>query len=572
MPGPLHNAAVTDAERRAHDRHRLPVVLAVLAVLALHVYLLTPAASFLGIPSAKDLIALAGVSSDKILTETGLFAPAVTLLAPESSSKAQYLSTLYLAAIGAFLSVYFLRLDYKLPALLAWSVAAVLALYGVAATAGLLLAHVVVYLTLHPRRKGLPLLGLLPGVLGTLAFSRTAPASLAGIGGMALAAAASVLAYRYMVVPLLANPRIAGPLRTLVVQSALIAVCIAALIEGRTGAEWTIPLGLLLFFWQWARLMLYHVDYKDGLVPEDTSFPRYLVVFLSPGAIPAWTWSVEIGQGYSYTINNFLCENKNKTVLAGVRILLVALLYLGLWSWGSDLLARMFGAAGVDVFGGRLETMIDAFVSDGAAVGTASVLATTLVHLATWTMAWAGIAHLKVGLWRICGFRCEPYFDRPWMATNLVALWTRFTFHYREFLVRAFYFPVFFGFFRKRPYLRIVAATMAAAAAGNMIWGHLTEEMFYQGTLFSNFFAVFRTWPYYVLLGCGISITELYLLKTRHRRRKPWTPGPRIVLDVLAAYATIQFYAMIHIFWSATEDSTVWDLFRLFVRGFGVHL
>ena len=180
--------------------------------------------------------------------------------------------------------------------------------------------------------------------------------------------------------------------------------------------------------------------------------------------------------------------------------------------------------------------------------------------------------HAKVGLWRICGYRVDPYFDKPWLATNLVVFWTRYTYHYREYMVRAFYYPIFFRFFRKNRWLRIVFATMMAAGLCNMIYGHLTEEMFYGGTLFRNFFAVFRTWPYYLFLGGAISLTEVYLLKRGHHRRRPWSRGPRIALDVLAVYCTVQFYAMIHIFMFPTEDSTVWDLFRLFLRGFGIHI
>jgi D-alanyl-lipoteichoic acid acyltransferase DltB (MBOAT superfamily) len=75
---------------------------------------------------------------------------------------------------------------------------------------------------------------------------------------------------------------------------------------------------------------------------------------------------------------------------------------------------------------------------------------TTLIALMKWTFSWGGVMHFKVGLWRVCGYKIDPYFNFPWLSTNLVALWSRFTFHYREFLVRAFYYPVFFRFFKKK--------------------------------------------------------------------------------------------------------------------------
>jgi hypothetical protein len=613
MPGTLHSAPVTDEQRRANDTHSLAVVLAVVGVLVLHAYLLTPLGSWLALPTPQSLLAMTGLRPDHVFGDDGLVdsLPLVGLTDPDSDTGWRLFS-FYAAALGAFLCAYFLPLRAKRPALLPWTIAAVFVFYGIAATAGLLCAHAVAYLTFHPKRRGLPLLSFVPGALGYLAFAgggsgpgaSTAGTidlghlSSAGIGagsgaaggagygqvatfawiafttlvGMAVAAVAGALVYRLVLIPLLARPRIARIVRALVAQSALLIVCVAALIEGRTGFEWAVPLGLLLFFWQWARLMLYHVDYKDGLVPEDTTFVEYLSIFLTPGVVPIWNYGVEISQGYAYTVNNFLCEKKNKIVMGGVRLLLLALLYMSFCYWGRSVLVRGFATIGLQTYEGSIGNMIQFFADGKGDVGTLSVLATTMITLIFWTMAWAGVLHAKVGLWRICGYRVDPYFDKPWLGTNLVVFWTRYTYHYREYMVRAFYYPVFFRFFRKNRELRIVFATMVAAGLCNMIYGHLTEEMFYGGAVFRSYFAVFRTWPYYLFLGAAISLTELYLFKRGHHRRRPWTRGPRVALDVLAVYCTVQFYAMIHIFMFPTENSTIGDLFRLFLRGFGIRL
>jgi hypothetical protein len=197
------------------------------------------------------------------------------------------------------------------------------------------------------------------------------------------------------------------------------------------------------------------------------------------------------------------------------------------------------------------------------------VLWTSLLDTAGWSLAWVGIVHFKVGIWRICGHDFDPYFNKPWLGTNLVTFWTRFVYHYREFLLRAFYYPVFFRLFRKHRRLRVVAATVAAAGLGNMVWGHLTEAAYYDGLRFEVFRDVGMTWPYYLLLAGGIAATELYLLKFK-RRRRPWTPGPRLVTDVLAAYATLQFFSVIHVFLRPAAGSGTWDLLRLFLRAFGL--
>ena len=161
-----------------------------------------------------------------------------------------------------------------------------------------------------------------------------------------------------------------------------------------------------------------------------------------------------------------------------------------------------------------------------------------------------------------------PYINRPWASTNLVTLWSRFTYHYREFLVRAFYYPVFFRFFKNRPYLRVFTATMAAAAVGNLVWGHVTERLYYRGMEWENLVYVLGTWPYFALLGLGISFTQLYLM-WRKRVRKPWTLDRWLITDVIATYLTLQYFALIHIFARPASGSGIEDLARLFVRAFG---
>jgi hypothetical protein len=204
-------------------------------------------------------------------------------------------------------------------------------------------------------------------------------------------------------------------------------------------------------------------------------------------------------------------------------------------------------------------------------VSAPSVLLTALLDVVRWLALWGGIVHFKVGLWRVCGFRVDPYFDRPWLATNLVAFWARFTFHYREFLVRAFYYPVFFRFFRKRLALRVTVATMASVALGNLVWGHVSEGLFYRGLSWRSVARVLDAWPYFFLLGVGITATELYLLrKKKAPRRRPWTGGARVALDVAAAYATLQFYGLITIFARPVPGSTLGMRARLFLAALGL--
>ena len=71
MPGLLKNVPVTDAQRRDNDRHRPEVVLAVLAVLAVYMYLFTQIAIPLGLPLPEDLASTAGFSIDHVFDSDG---------------------------------------------------------------------------------------------------------------------------------------------------------------------------------------------------------------------------------------------------------------------------------------------------------------------------------------------------------------------------------------------------------------------------------------------------------------------------------------------------------------------
>ncbi len=235
--------------------------------------------------------------------------------------------------------------------------------------------------------------------------------------------------------------------------------------------------------------------------------------------------------------------------------------------WIQRNLLEFFNDHGILVYG-RIKHMSSDFIS-GDDTGTTTVWLTTLIALMKWKFSWGGVMHFKVGLWRVCGYKIDPYFNFPWLSTNLVALWSRFTFHYREFLVRAFYYPVFFRFFKKSVHLRIFCATMAAACFGNLVWGHMTEAVFYSGVELHSLTESIKQWPYFVLLGLGITASEFWLLHKKKTRRKPWTLDKKIGWDFLSAYVTLQYFALIHIFVYTVPQATLADNIRIFLTGLG---
>lgn len=555
-------------QQENNARNNPLMVFAVLAFLTTYIYLFTYASRSLDIPMPQDLAESLGLYVDNVFdddrnVDSMIYIPFTWVFSANDDERL----VLFLGAGLAFLLSYFLPLAHKQRSLVFSSLIIIGILYGMEGMAGLLCAHSLVYLILHPISGLRMWKAFLPGFFGIWAFDPEL--SSMPLLQSVLAGGVSLLIYRYGVLRLLTFPAAAKVLRVIVVQSALITVLVGALLEGWFTGPWKLALGVLLFFWHWERLFMYHIDYQDGKIPKDISLMTYLSIFLTPGQIANWNWGVTIGQGYAYTVNNFLCEDKNKLVVGGLKLWAVSLGYLVLGDWIHAYLLEFFNDQGITVYR-RIEHMSEGFVG-GSEIIPATVLLTTLTALMKWTFSWGAVVHFKVGLWRVCGYRIDPYFNYPWLSTNLVSLWSRFTFHYREFLVRAFYYPVFFKFFKGHTHLRIFTATMAAACFGNLVWGHMTESVFYSGVERNSLLISLNQWPYFVLLGLGITASEFWLLHKKKTSRKPWMLDKNIGWDVLSAYVTLQYFAMIHIFVYTAPEATLADSFRLFLIGIGIN-
>lgn len=557
-------------------RVRPRVIATVLGVLSLYVYLLTAVYEPLSLPAPQELADGIGLEDDRFFNDDGSVDS--NLWIAKSSRYEHHYSNgaerlILFAVIGAaFLCSCFLPERAKRSSLVLWFLVAFLALYGLEATAAFLGAHLLIYAVFHPQGPQRTLAsagigGLLAIVLtGDLDLVAESKILLAGFGGLG-----SVIAYEgFLRGWLIRRPRFAETVRGLVIHSPFVFCALGALVNGLEGGEWKLPLGLLLFFWQWERLLVYRADFKDGEVPAELPISSYLSLFLTPAAITNWTYSPYVGQAYSYLERRYECRDRNAIILGGVKLWGIALGYLlvgeGLVRLVVEVAKSQFGLV-VYPF---TTTLVRNFV-DGVPTGTATVLSTTLLYQFRVLVVFGAVTHFRVGAWRVFGYDVDPQYDKPWMATNLVVFWKRFAFHYREFLVRVFYYPVFLRYFKKNRFLRIFVATLIATSIGNHIWGHVPDKLYSRGMTFDNLTYSLRSWPYFLLLGLGISLTQVVLLR-KGRTRKPWTPGWRLGLDVCAAYATFQYFALISVFARPPKDGVLWDSVKLFLLGLGIRL
>jgi hypothetical protein len=126
------------------------------------------------------------------------------------------------------------------------------------------------------------------------------------------------------------------------------------------------------------------------------------------------------------------------------------------------------------------------------------------------TLALAIRGHKIIGALRLFGFNVFRNTYKPLLSESLVDFWGRYYYYFKELLVEFFFYPTFLGSFKSRPRLRILAATFAAAFAGN-IYYHVIAS---RGALLTADFA--GIWQaqnprilYCFLLATGIAISML---------------------------------------------------------------
>ncbi len=555
--------ARTSADRlAAHDRSQPWIVLPVLAVLLVYCWCYTNLAVWLGIVTPAEFVQLLDLELPRVLDDDGNIAAKLYVSNTALMDGDDERLVAFTALFGGFLGAYFLPLRWRALSAVAWFVPAFAVLYGLSATVVVLAAHLATYIAFHPTRGGRP-----AAVLGALLGWLLVDGPMVAVA-MPVAAGVMTLLIR-RVREWLAAGRGASVLRTILVQSCMLTIAVACIYEGLTGVTWRLPVGLVFFFFQWARLMVYQADHRDGLVPRELPVSEYLAAFLAPLALLNMAYAPYLGQAHAYLRARHLAVDKTALVRSGLGLWCLALVYM------------VFAEHVVALFIGYVDRVsnikVYAFTSElvrehlrGEPLSTPTVLLSTLVDQARIFLIYGGVTHFRVGAWRVMGYAVETQYDRPWLATNLANLWGRFAFHFREFLVRTFYYPVFLNFFRRRALLRIFAATMVATVIGNLVWGHVPPKTISRLT-WSDLMTILSTWPYFVLLGLGISLTQIWLAR-QPRTRRPWTRDRRFALDLVCAYLTLQYFALIHVFIRPQPGGSLQDYAELVLIGLGIRL
>ena len=568
MPISLNRTSVSDKERNENNKHNIFIVVSVLFTLLIYSYLFTHLYQEFSIPSPQNIAFSIGISDSDIFGSDGNIDCNLVIIWSKIFNPDDERFIVFVVMALCFLTVYYSPVKYKRQIMVFWFFVGFYFLYGLRVTSALVVGHLLVYLTFHPQNKHSNLLSYFWGLFLFLAFFPLYDLVFLNILNFIGCGVFAYLIFVKIYKPSLAINKVARISRILVIQGPILFSVLAAILNKFTGAVWVIPLGLLMFFHQWERLMVYHVDYKNDEVPLNLSFGIYLSIFLSPAIFTKWASNPYIGQGYTYMTSRFLSRDKNKIVLAGLKLWGFALFYLLI----GDSVVQFV----INFFSENFNVIVYSYVSQlvrnyvhGTEVGTATVLASTFLDQVRFFLLIASVVHFKVGAWRIFGFDMDPQYNKPWLATNLSNFWTRYAFHFREFLSKVFYYPIFLKYFRNDFTLRLFTAIIASATLGNLFWGHVPLSLWTKGLSWNVLILRLEAWPYYLLLGLSIFFTDLYLIK-RKSRRKSWTFDKWIWTDFIAVYLTIQFFALIHVFARPHIDGNLADYTNLFLIGLGL--
>jgi hypothetical protein len=144
-----------------------------------------------------------------------------------------------------------------------------------------------------------------------------------------------------------------------------------------------------------------------------------------------------------------------------------------------------------------------------------------------WVLYFTIFGHKIVGLCRLAGFNIYRNTYKPYRATSIAEFYNCIYYYFKELLASFFFYPAYLRWFRKRPRLRLFAATLAAAGFGNVLFHFLrTEDRILRDGLWQTAL-FFQPYVFYgLLLGSAIAISQV---RGIGRRRQTPTGARRLL-------------------------------------------
>lgn len=311
-------------------------------------------------------------------------------------------------------------------------------------------------------------------------------------------------------------------------------------------AIWTFLVLAGLYRWSFAYTLV------DASARKSDGFLRQIGTFF-----PFWNGSARsatpYGKGAAYLRKIEARTPKDFAIvqLKGLKLIL--------WAFILNAVLRVFMAVAHGDMAPRVKSLVSSLGLTTPALGIPtleSALAATAagVPIPAWT-GWASLlshyivamltmatyGHYIIGYCRMAGFNALRNTYRPLEAISVAEFWNRYYYYFKELLVDFFFLPAYLRFFKNQPRLRMIAATFAAACAGNWLYhfdaGYVAEAGLGRALAASQSYAF-----YSACLAIGISVSQL--------RSKSRPPRHAMTLPrrLLASAGVIAFFCLLDIF------------------------
>jgi hypothetical protein len=177
------------------------------------------------------------------------------------------------------------------------------------------------------------------------------------------------------------------------------------------------------------------------------------------------------------------------------------------------------------------------------------------------------IGHEFIAICRVAGFNALRNTYRPLSSTTLAEFFNRYYYYYKELIVDFFFYPAFFRYWKRRPRLRMIFATFAAACFGNFFFHFIRDWQMLRDQGLAKTISEDEGFAFYcVALATMLSISQL--------RKKRAKPAGILRGHILPAVGVCFLFSLLNIFVPETKTQryALMDYFRYLASLFFIHL
>jgi len=165
----------------------------------------------------------------------------------------------------------------------------------------------------------------------------------------------------------------------------------------------------------------------------------------------------------------------------------------------------------------------------------------------------AGIFHLSAGVICLFGFDLPPTFHHYFFASSFTDLWRRLNIYWRDFVVKVFYYPVYFKI-KRIGTVKAIAISILITFAINWLL-HFYQWFWLRG----NFLFTVQDITFWAIFGIAVMVNSVY--EARPKNKKPVQEGflvssaLRLTLQIMG---TFSFMVVIWSWWTTPSISAWW--------------